>query len=671
MKNKKEHGYILRYYLPVKPHFDEGYTKKRFDDLLDYCKKTKIGAVMFYVALDPNWYYMPASVEYEKSVLEQMKPYIKRLKSKGISYQLNFQNFLGAVHGGVDFTEKLGFEPIVDHMGNAQNGVACPIGKKFREKTAIRLKIWAETHPDIIWIDDDFRLHNHGASTLMKVQGKGTYADNYCFCDEHIRLFNEKNGTYLTRQQIVDEIVRSGEPSEIRLKYLDLLRDTMTETAKWVSGVVHGVDKNIKIAQMTSSMEAHSIENRDWKAFLTALSGEHKPVIRPHFGCYRETDPKDFLSCYNTLYKSMAMINSCYGEGVEYCPEIENTRFTTWTKSAKATAYQLGLSAFSGVKDTTLSIFDLDGGAFFDTPEYEKMLKGVKPTLDKLTSLNLNEYAPYGVICPLVSDAGKRYKFHDGDNYSAMGWKDKNIDRFFLQAGIPTVYAPFVLERKGTFMIDGYSANVLSDRELKHVLSNSVVIDGKGAETLIKRGFSDYLGVNLSSLQTSTVASEIIKTFTRVDGTYIRVPSRILPKGWNTFSYYDGVKVLSQFLSCDGRIENGLTCFKNSYGGKVLIYPAFNDWGDGFYNGYRLKLFKDALKDVNPDLDTILTDRYVLSAGRKKGDEKYYFIANLSTDPLKEIEINGKKIKTNLTTYGFAVIKYDGKKLKKKIEYND
>ena len=47
MKNKKEHGYILRYYLPVKPHFDEGYTKKRFDDLLDYCKKTKIGAVMF------------------------------------------------------------------------------------------------------------------------------------------------------------------------------------------------------------------------------------------------------------------------------------------------------------------------------------------------------------------------------------------------------------------------------------------------------------------------------------------------------------------------------------------------------------------------------------------------------------------------------------------------
>ena len=131
------------------------------------------------------------------------------------------------------------------------------------------------------------------------------------------------------------------------------------------------------------------------------------------------------------------------------------------------------------------------------------------------------------------------------------------------------------------------------------------------------------------------------------------------------------MKVLSQLLSCDGRIENGLTYFENAYGGKVLIYPAFNDWGDGFYNGYRLQLFKSALKDVNHDLDTILTNRYALSAVRKKGDEKYYFIANLSIDPLKEIKINGKKIKTNLATYGFTLIKSDGKKLVKKVEYND
>ena len=45
MSNKQ--GYILRYYLPVKPNFDEEYTKKRFDELLKFCEGAKIDAVMY------------------------------------------------------------------------------------------------------------------------------------------------------------------------------------------------------------------------------------------------------------------------------------------------------------------------------------------------------------------------------------------------------------------------------------------------------------------------------------------------------------------------------------------------------------------------------------------------------------------------------------------------
>ena len=267
---KDNHGYILRYYLPVKPHFDEEFTKLRFNQLIDYCKRAKVEAVMFYVALDPNWYYMPATLEIEKSVCAQMRPLIDQLKKSGISYQLNFQNLLGSVHGGGDFRDKLGYEEIVDYKGNTALGVACPLGEKFRRDTKIRLQIWAETHPDIIWIDDDFRLHNHGAPTLMKLQGKPTYTEYYCFCDEHIKRFNDLYGTAYNRETLVKEIMLTGKPSTTRLKYLDFLGQTMTETASWISSVVHGVDKNIKIAQMTSSMEVHAAENRDWKGFLTA-----------------------------------------------------------------------------------------------------------------------------------------------------------------------------------------------------------------------------------------------------------------------------------------------------------------------------------------------------------------------------------------------------------------
>lgn len=660
----KEHGYILRYYLPVKPHFDEEYTKKRFDELLDFLSYTKTKAVMFYVALDPNWYYMPATCEYEESVAKEMLPFIKILKERGISYQLNFQNFLGAVHGGADFTDKLGWENITDQHGNSMLGVACPIGKVFKEKTAKRLVTWANTHPDVIWIDDDFRLHNHGASTLMLLQGKSTYTDYYCFCDNHINLFNELNGTSFDRETLVKEMLKSGEVSDIRLKYLDFLRDTMTQTAKWISDTVHGVDKNIKIAQMTSSMESHATENRDWKGFLTALSGDHNPITRPHFGPYRETDPKDFASCYITLSKSMTALSSSYGDGVEYCPEIENTRFTTWTKSASATAYQLGLSAFMGAKDTTLSIYDLDGGAFFDEPLYRSMLKTKKPVFDKITSLGLDKATLNGVICPLILDAGKRFKTSDGDNFASLGWKNKNVDGFLVRMGIPTRYSADVLAENGTFAIDGYSANVLTDEEINHILKQNVLIDGKGAEILINRGFGDLIGVKDYTLKKVTVNAEIINLFVRKDGTYIRIPSRISPLRWNKFTYDDKTVVYSQFLTADGEKQTALSSFANTLGGNVVIYPAFNDWGDGLYNGYRLLLFKSVLSAKDKTLSMVMTNRHALNVVKTLGDDTYYFTANLSTDRLTEIVIDNKKIKTDLPTYGFVVVKSNGKKYK-------
>ena len=46
--------YILRYYLPVKPYFDEAYTEKRFRELIEFCKDTKTETVMFFCGPEPG-----------------------------------------------------------------------------------------------------------------------------------------------------------------------------------------------------------------------------------------------------------------------------------------------------------------------------------------------------------------------------------------------------------------------------------------------------------------------------------------------------------------------------------------------------------------------------------------------------------------------------------------
>lgn len=91
-----EHTYILRYYLPCLPQYPSDVTERRSDELVDYCKKHNIGAVMFYVDLNPYWYYMPDTQEHNSYVVEVVQKASQKLKEAGISYQLNYQNLFGS-----------------------------------------------------------------------------------------------------------------------------------------------------------------------------------------------------------------------------------------------------------------------------------------------------------------------------------------------------------------------------------------------------------------------------------------------------------------------------------------------------------------------------------------------------------------------------------------------
>jgi len=307
---------------------------------------------MLYVALDPNLYYMPDTLEYTRPTRDTLLPYIEELKKTGISYQINYQNLIGSISGGADFSERLGYEPLVDYKGYFAGGIACPLGKNFRKIAEEKLKIWAETNPDVFWLDDDLRMYNHGSSYFGRKEGG--YVDCFCFCDEHIRLFNEKVGGNYTREEIVAGILQDGEPTQMRRDYLTFMNETTTEFASWIEETIHSVNKNIRIAQMTSGPDSHSAENRNWGDFLMSLSGEYSAIVRPHFGPYRETTSRDFVACYKLLAQSICNMQETYKKRIDFCPEIENTRFTVWAKSARATAFQLILSVFMGCPKITL-----------------------------------------------------------------------------------------------------------------------------------------------------------------------------------------------------------------------------------------------------------------------------------------------------------------------------
>lgn len=655
---RKKQEYIFRYYLPVKPYFDEEYTKKRFNELIAFCKETETNAVMFYVSLSPDFYYMPDTIENSLQVREQMLPYIKKLKEAGISYQLNFQNLFGQTLGGVDFSSRYDWEYLVDYKGKTALGCGCPLGKKFREQSEARLKIWAETDPDIIWMDDDFRMHNHGTPVFaMRDDGSCSYVDHYCFCENHIRLFNERNKTNYNRETLVEEILSLGKVSSTREKYLDFLNETMAETASWVEKTVHAANPRTRLAQMTSYPDVHAAEGRKWEEFLPALCGEYSPIVRAHFGPYMEHASRGFIDAYRKLNQTIVQLGENYKGRIEYCPEIENTRFTVWAKSVVATSFQLAVSAFMGCSAITLSLYDLDGGALFDEPKYKQMMIEQKPFLDELVDLNLLNAKTLGVKIPTSSESGKRYCLKSGEGYDEMGGSGRYIENYLLTMGIPCVYVTEEdLYGDGIVALDSFTASYLTNEQLLKLFKGNLFIDGGAAEILIERGFGGYIGVERGGKQSCIVNAEVIKTFTREDGTYIRIPSRMPVNCWYNFKHNANTKIYSQLLTPDGREFAGLTMFKNIFGGRVVVYPAKENWGDGFYTHYRVKLVKDVFAELSENLPRMDTGSAVLSVVKEtKEGNKYYLCANLASDCVENITINGNIIKESLNIYQTAV----------------
>lgn len=658
------YGYILRYYLPVKPYFDEEYTEKRFEELLSFCKETKTEAVMLYVALSPDWYYMPDTVEYSEQVMEQMLPYIKRLREAGISYQLNFQNLVGSTLGGMGFTDIFDWENLVDQRGRESLGCGCIIGEKFRSHAGKRLEIWARTEPDVIWIDDDLRLHNHGTPVLSRIEGKGGYTDYYCFCDEHIRRFNEQYGTSYDRETLVNEMTRSGEPTDIRGKYLKYQGETIAETADWIRRTVQDISPKTRLAQMTSLPDTHSAEGRNWGTFLSSLSGKYDPMIRAHFGAYQEGMPRNLAQAFRMLSQLSANVRETYDGNVEYCPEIENTRFTAWAKSRAATTFQLGLSAFMGCKYITLSIYDLEGGAFFDEPEYIDMLRDNKEVLSRLTEYGFGDMKELGVIVPTSGESAKNYRLRSGEGLETMGGATRYFDMYLLRMGIPCRYLnASELNSDGVTALDTYTASYLNDDEMKTIFSGGVLLEAGAARVLSDRGYGKYIGVSELKKQKYNINAEVIKTFTRKDGTYIRIPSRVPFGCWYTSELDERAEVLSEFLDPKGGVFPAMTYFENELGGRVAVYHAENDLGDGFYTHHRVTFFKNVIDRLCPSTPRVDCSNYLLTSVRESKDGvRYYFVSNLCTDVLRRVALDGDEVECELGVYGCAVFeRKDGK----------
>jgi hypothetical protein len=629
--------YNYRYFLPHAPAWGSiAECRQRLDELIEFCLAAKIDAVQFFVNTRWGTYYMPASsVEEQREWLDWMRDEVApAMRTHDISYQLNFQMLLGAGGWGQDIADKYDWEFTVDQFGKTAEGCPCQEGNVFRKKMGAMLRAWTDTGAEVIWIDDDFRLHNH---KLDKSAGM----DFYCFCENCLKKFASRVGTFYSRAEIAEAYAKAGAVSALRMQWMDFCRDKEIEFAAWIRAQIDAVNPACRTALMTSLMDTHAIEGRDWRQTLSALSGNHIPMTRPCCGIYTSSlaPIKDNVVTFRFVEQTIVVQNHAMGAGqIEYGPELENCRFTSWANSVASSRYVLELSQLLGCNQITLSLNDLDGSPISEEPTNLPLLHDIKPKLQHIADLNLREWQKIGIACVVDPNLMRKMEFQC-DRALGQIIPAREIEQMLCQCGIPIKYVlPTECSPHELTFLDGDTVWALNDAQLMKLLGGSLLLDANAAAAIIQRKMGMFIGATIGAKPHYAVQAECY-----YGGILPGVnPCRVPHKGfnWRVMDAAKGAVICSSFIDAADNLTPGSILYRNTLGGKIMTLGITGDCGPYamWQNHARLRFLHGAIQHLTHNTFPVYAElnQPGLCIARRRNDKFMLAAANLSTDVIDQ-----------------------------------
>lgn len=144
---------------------------------------------------------------------------VKRvLEPHGVTLSVNHWHSLMHADLGKRMSEALPFRPMVDVEGSRAQLCVCPLDTAWQDHLAALYRRYAALRPHILWVEDDFRFHNHAP-----LEWGG------CFCEAHMALYSRMAGHPVRREDFVQGVLQPGEPHPYRKIWLDACRRTLVE----------------------------------------------------------------------------------------------------------------------------------------------------------------------------------------------------------------------------------------------------------------------------------------------------------------------------------------------------------------------------------------------------------------------------------------------------------
>jgi hypothetical protein len=527
--------------------------------LAEFCSAHNIEeVVMFYAA--EEWNNGLLSGEDEEMWFQSIKTAKIVLDSAGIITSLNPWMTVLHTDRGRTFPKGSNFQPMVSPLGEESKACVSFACQEWQQSIAKQYERFSELGFRVVWVEDDFRFHNHTPLTW----GGG-------FEQGVIDRFSKAVGQDITREILVQTVLKPGEPHPWRKILMEVWESLQLEVAQFLhDAVVRGSSGKSLLGLMSSAPPTHSAEGRNWKRLFGALEVDSKVVHRPHFAPYSD-HPGIFL-VYSCMMLDMQ--KNLRKKSYEVAAEIENFPYTSWIKSDTQTWAEMAFALFHGSDALFVNLFPFSGRPNHN-PEIGVMLDRSLPALNWIAGRFSKEFETGGVGALWKENAQQYTRTQSGSSLSELEEADFSGPwNLLIPYGIP------VSRNRGEVnALFGTLAWAFTDDELRSLLAGGLLLDGSSAEILLQRGFGEDIGlttVKCYGREESLYSIEIVvDTESGVEKGHCSNAN--LSESMYALEPSAGAQVWTEIVT-PGResFGAGVVVYKNVLGGRVVTFAAPN-----------------------------------------------------------------------------------------------
>ncbi len=607
--------YVLRF--PMAPGFNEDAVSER---LVNFCKSGKIDEVMFFINCE-ELFKGHLTREQTKPWLEMIARQAEILKKEGIDFSINPWTTLSHADRGRVMNPEHDFQTMVDIDGTKSAITGCPLDEKFIDYLCDIYAYIASVKPKVIWVEDDFRLHNHQPVNWG------------CACPLHLAEYSKRLGREVTREEFYKGLMDKN-PNEYRKVFMEVAREEMVNFAKRIGEAVRKASPDTEVGLMSSYPVCHFIENRDWEGILYGL-GAGKPVHdRPHLPGYRDVNPITYLGLFqNVAMKTVNMVP----KDVKIFPELENSPRSPYSKSNAFAKFQTELCLLLGSEGITMNIFGMYGNGVDLCVDFDATLNEIKPYMNKVTELGLHQDNVKGVVSLFCEESSKTLIADDSNNLNKLMPQEDMWAAILPIFGISTTVSNSISHKGKIVSVCGQYFRNFTKEEIQELFDNNfVMLDGESVVCLCEMGLGHLAGVKSYEYMKSEAG---INSYEEVcDGkiyaglTKGRVSCQQQKGRFVKLDCEEDIHRISNIISYNETVTGpGMYVYKNCF---VIpyVFDLFN-FPFSFFNSVRREVVATLLKDKG----VAVTNGYAGLAVYDFGNA--FVLANSSLDCRKNVTV--------------------------------